>query len=481
MDHSSFTGSPAEGVELLGMELLGIPMLEDHARRLAALFSLDRRTRGHGRAHLKRLDGHRRTLRVVYTELADDARRGEPASPAAEWLLDNFHIISSTARDIHHDLPSSFFRRLPTIATDEFAGSAAHLRAGARADPVQRGPARRPAAAALHHSVPVGHAPDDRRALGLAERAQARAHRASARQSGHAGREPRRSAWTPTGWPARSKPRSASVEWPAGGASGVRQRGCCSALARVRSSGGRVAPAARCGAWAHGARRSKMRSALKASTRRPSKPSMANLIGSLRLISTFDWSEFFESVSLVEQVLQRDPAGVYGRMDFRSRDRYRHAVEELAEPTGDGQLRVALKSVERARQVAEQTPDARGAHVGYHLIGGGRRQFEQSIALAARDLEAARPAALLRATRRRSTSGTIARRHGAARRGRGGLRACARLARRAAGRGRAAGARAGQRADHPDPPADRSASLIPPRRLPRLELDARARDRRGRW
>ena len=107
--------------------------------------------------------------------------------------------------------------------------------------------------------------------------------------------------------------------------------------------------------------------------------SMANLIGSLRLISSFDWSEFFESVSLVEQVLQRDPAGVYGRMDFRSRDRYRHAVEELAEPTGEGQLRVALKSVERARQVAETTPDAREAHVGYYLIGGGRRQFERSV------------------------------------------------------------------------------------------------------
>ena len=53
--------------------------------------------------------------------LADDARR-ESVSPAAEWLLDNFHIISAATRDIHHDLPSSFFRRLPTIATDEFAG-----------------------------------------------------------------------------------------------------------------------------------------------------------------------------------------------------------------------------------------------------------------------------------------------------------------------------------------------------------------------
>ena len=106
---------------------------------------------------------------------------------------------------------------------------------------------------------------------------------------------------------------------------------------------------------------------------------MSNLIGSLRLISTFDWSEFFESVSLVEQVLQRDPAGTYSQMDFRSRDRYRHAVEEMAEPTGEGQLRVALKAVERARQVAEQKPDERGAHVGYYLIGGGRRQFERGI------------------------------------------------------------------------------------------------------
>ena len=106
---------------------------------------------------------------------------------------------------------------------------------------------------------------------------------------------------------------------------------------------------------------------------------MANLIGSLRLVSSFDWSEFFESVSIVEQVLQRDPVAIYGRMDFASRDRYRHAVEELAEPTGEGQVRVALKSVERARQIAERTPDAREAHIGYYLIGEGRQQFEQGI------------------------------------------------------------------------------------------------------
>ena len=61
-------------------------------------------------------------------------------------------------------------------------------------------------------------------------------------------------------------------------------------------------------------------------------------------------------MSLIEQVLQRDPAGVYANMDFASRDRYRHAVEELAEPTGEAQVRVALRSVESARQAAEKDP-----------------------------------------------------------------------------------------------------------------------------
>jgi cyclic beta-1,2-glucan synthetase len=119
--------------------------------------------------------------------------------------------------------------------------------------------------------------------------------------------------------------------------------------------------------------------------------STANAITSLRLCSTIDWMLYFEHVSLVEQVLQRDPAGVYGRMDFLSRDRYRQAVEELAEPTGEGQLRVALRSVESARQAAELRPAGdRSRHVGYHLIGRGRSGFETDVAYRPRLFASAR-------------------------------------------------------------------------------------------
>src|SRR5439155_8304156 len=104
------------------IELLGIEPLEEHARRLAVLLTVSLRRRGGSRAHLRRLHQHTQTLRRVYASLADDAKRGEPSSPAAEWLLDNFHIVLAALRDIHHDLPPAFFRRLPRIAADEFAG-----------------------------------------------------------------------------------------------------------------------------------------------------------------------------------------------------------------------------------------------------------------------------------------------------------------------------------------------------------------------
>src|SRR5204863_2660129 len=90
-------------------QLLSIELLEEHARRLAALLSIE--SRGRGRVHLRQLKEHMRVLRQVYTALADDALH-EPMPPAAEWLLDNFHIIAAAARDIHHDLPASFIRRL---------------------------------------------------------------------------------------------------------------------------------------------------------------------------------------------------------------------------------------------------------------------------------------------------------------------------------------------------------------------------------
>ena len=53
-----------------------------------------------------------------------------------------------------------------------------------------------------------------------------------------------------------------------------------------------------------------------------------NVITSLRVMATFDWREFFESVSLVDRILRAESE--FGAMDFATRDRYRKAIEDLA-------------------------------------------------------------------------------------------------------------------------------------------------------
>ena len=53
-----------------------------------------------------------------------------------------------------------------------------------------------------------------------------------------------------------------------------------------------------------------------------------NVITSMRLTSDFDWQDFFESVSLVDQVLRA--GSNFAEMDFSTRDYYRHAIEDLS-------------------------------------------------------------------------------------------------------------------------------------------------------
>jgi hypothetical protein len=51
--------------------------------------------------------------------------------------------------------------------------------------------------------------------------------------------------------------------------------------------------------------------------------SVSHSIASLRFLSAMDWKGFVETLSLVEETLHLDPAGVYAKMDFSTRDRYR--------------------------------------------------------------------------------------------------------------------------------------------------------------
>ena len=108
--------------------------------------------------------------------------------------------------------------------------------------------------------------------------------------------------------------------------------------------------------------------------------SIANSIGSLRLLSATDWREFVESLSLVEQVLREDPAAVYASMDFATRDHYRHVVERLSRNSANSEEAVARAALELAKANVLADP-ARGVagHVGFYLIDQGLPMLERRL------------------------------------------------------------------------------------------------------
>jgi cellobiose phosphorylase len=109
--------------------------------------------------------------------------------------------------------------------------------------------------------------------------------------------------------------------------------------------------------------------------------SISNSIGSLRFLGAMDWREFVESLSHVEQTLRNDPNETYDRMDFGTRDRYRHVVARLAKRSPRSEIEVAQETVGLAlRSAADLGTGHHTAHVGYYLVDRGLPQLEATLA-----------------------------------------------------------------------------------------------------
>ncbi|NQX01573.1 cyclic beta 1-2 glucan synthetase, partial [bacterium] len=101
--------------------------------------------------------------------------------------------------------------------------------------------------------------------------------------------------------------------------------------------------------------------------------SVSHSIASLRLLSGMDWKQFVEALSRVDEILLTDPAGIYGGMDFATRDRYRHSVEMISRHGDRPEEDVAQLAVEMAADgLRASAAGERAGHVGYYLIGEGR-------------------------------------------------------------------------------------------------------------
>ncbi|HEY5020230.1 MAG TPA: protein ndvB, partial [Steroidobacteraceae bacterium] len=99
-----------------------------------------------------------------------------------------------------------------------------------------------------------------------------------------------------------------------------------------------------------------------------------NIITSMRLLSDVDWPEFFESVSLVDELLRA--GSNFAAMDFPTRNLYRHAIERLARGSKRTELDIAQAALAAASTATADERASRERDPGFHLFADGQREFE---------------------------------------------------------------------------------------------------------
>ncbi len=118
--------------------------------------------------------------------------------------------------------------------------------------------------------------------------------------------------------------------------------------------------------------------------------SISNSISSLRFLGNTNWREFVESTSIVEEILRQDINGLYRKMDFHTRDQYRHSVERIAKNSGVPEQDIAVMAIQCAKEDNDKEAECRSSHVGFYLLGKGALKIQKQAKMKVSVMEGCR-------------------------------------------------------------------------------------------
>ena len=349
------TASPWDTEDSIREELFSIERLEEHGESLAAAQHITARPMPR-RSLALRLRDNAAVLLEAYRTIGSAAGEGHAVTPAAEWLLDNYHVVEEQIREIRDDLPPGYYRQLPKLADGPFAGYprvfgiawafVAHtdsrfdpdmlcrfVRAYQRVQPLTIGELW--AVAITLRIVLVENLRRAAKRIVSGRAARQEADALADRLLGVNGNAAEPVALVLQRYEQAPLPEAFAVQL----------------VQRLRDQDPDVVPALM---WLEGrltAQGTTAEEIVRDQHQRQAATNVTtrNIITSMRLVSDVDWTELVESVSLVDEVLQS--GSDFASMDFPTRNLYRSAIEELARGSKLTELEIA-----RAALVAAADP-----------------------------------------------------------------------------------------------------------------------------
>ncbi len=390
----AITAAPTRVEEPIRAEVFGIERLEQHAESLAAAQrTIEEITKGRPLIPKVSKNGH--VLLAAYRNIVEAVREKSEITSAEEWLLDNFYVVDEQLREIRDHLPGSYYHMLPKIAAGHLEGYprvyglawayVAHtdsrfelealqrfVRAYQRIQPLTIGELW---AVAIHLRVALV---ENLRRLSEeivhARRARAAADEVADRLLGLSGRRVEQA----------DDVLGPMDDAPLAGAFAVQL------VQRLRNQHPSIMPAL---TWLNKKLTAQGTSATEVVAKEHHAQAAANvtvrnIITSMRWMSSIDWLEFFERVSLVDEILRAAPG--FAAMDFTTRDTYRTQIELLSRGSGRSEIEVTREAVLLARKAVRDdgqatpprlpdVPERAEEDPGYYLTSRGRKEFEARL------------------------------------------------------------------------------------------------------
>src|SRR5260221_7229820 len=373
--------------EPIRSELFSVERLEIHADSLAAAQRvLGRPSRG--RPVLARLAENAKILEEAYRVIADTTRDGRPITPAAEWLLDNFHVVEEQIREIKNYLPPRYYSELPKLAEGHLAGyprvfglawafvahtdSRFDLQALVRfVNAYQRVQPRTIGELwAMAITLRITLVENLRRlaeAILCGRKACLEADATADRLLDAEGRHPRSIEEILREFDRGPLPSAFAAQLDH----------------RLRDQDASLAPALQSLAERLATQGTTTDQIIQDELRLQGalNVTVRNVVTSMRMISEIHWAEFFANVSLVDAELRAESE--FEAMDFATRNLYRRAIERLARGCGRTELDVTRRAIECAKMAAQRSADGklsdREREPGYYLIAGAARPLYRTL------------------------------------------------------------------------------------------------------
>src|SRR6184192_3320167 len=364
----------------LGHEFPSGQRLVENAAHLARAIVVGRGAKPRGPSFLRRLREIEHALEWANASLTMSAEAHHAFTLSAEWLLDNAYLIREQVTDLRKSLPQKYYGKLPLIASGPSAGlpRVYHLAAEmvSETDGALEPEIIRRFLAAFQAIAPLDIG--ELWALPLMLRLQLlECLRTLAIQVDQQQRESEEADF----WANRlitavrhSSPRLLKImeelveRYPE-----PTPHFASELVAHLYDDEGALPVVS---GWLERSLRSPLLEVMQQEHRRQAvqQTALTNAINSCRRLAQIQWRELFQSTSWAESELAADPAGVYARMDFETRDRCRSAVEEIARWSNCSEQ----NAIDRALALAKAARDEVARHVGYYLIDAGRPVLEQA-------------------------------------------------------------------------------------------------------